>query len=409
MANYFLKNTIFTDYALNKLNNCMILNTLDFNFSKVVISNEFSPLDVHTKHLANEIYDLPIDKVEMTDNNIFTIYSAIDENIYGIKIWQLGLYERVNGEDILFAYGNVDTSKPITDFDLIINLEINLETAQMVKDLPEIEIIKPTPASKEEGFQLGYHFLDVSNILEPIIRANHDTMVAQPLDSSFTKLRNTHDILEITCRTMKYCDLLKIASSLEDSFLYYDTNYLSYTVNNLNRENSYLTYSNGIFISTNDNTLFTTNGGTLLILAKLQKVPGIILNKTDSNNFNFTFEIDNNYDLVFRIYESFENYLQFKVTVDSWNILSLDYFPIIITYDGTETIKMYINGNEVSGTLTNNNFHAPCVVSDMNLSNSISDFSTFNEALSVHDIYFFSEELNAEEIKALGCINNFVV
>ena len=208
---YFIQNTIFTDYALNKINeylyhnielhentlvdktednlefnpetsvNSVVENTetppLPFNFTKVIISDQFSALTTDTKKLANEVYELPVTKVEMTSDSIFTIHSSISADIIDLKIWQLGIYETIDGEDKLFAFGNLDTYKPNTDYELIINLEFNLETLQFYKGKLNLEIREPEHVSIAEGQKVSYTFADVSEYLKFTISRNKEALI----------------------------------------------------------------------------------------------------------------------------------------------------------------------------------------------------------------------------------------
>ena len=98
----FVQNTILTKYALDKLDNYLYnytpvyneageridtpIDLAEFHFTKIVISNDFSKLDILTKKLANEIYRLPIDKIEQ-NGSILTIHSNISEDIKDSTSW----------------------------------------------------------------------------------------------------------------------------------------------------------------------------------------------------------------------------------------------------------------------------------------------------------------------------------
>lgn len=447
---YFIQNTIFTDYALNKINeylyhnielhentlvnktednlefnpetsvNSVIENTeappLPFNFTKVIISDQFSALTTDTKKLANEVYELPVTKVEMTSDSIFTIHSSISADIIDLKIWQLGIYETIDGEDKLFAFGNLDTYKPNTDYELIINLEFNLETLQFYKGKLNLEIREPEHVSIAEGQKVSYTFADVSEYLKFTISRNKEALIGDrdgfyPIQESFNEEKTNKNINKCFMDVWEYNNALnsKFGEYLNDTFMFQDENILDCTISNLHNDGSKLTVVNGEFESNSDTIKFGKNGGTLMLVGKYINDSGIILNKVNktTKEYNFKIEMLGN-ALTITINGGIDSYLKYTLEINNIEKIYKNEMSYIITSDNS-SIYCYINGELQEGIIERHNFVSPVSGEDMIISNSISDSSVYSKLQKTNSIYFFNKYFNTGEVKELSRIHNYLI
>ena len=447
---YFIQNTIFTDYALNKINeylyhnielhentlvnktednlefnpetsvNSVIENTeappLPFNFTKVIISDQFSALTTDTKKLANEVYELPVTKVEMTSDSIFTIHSSISADIIDLKIWQLGIYETIDGEDKLFAFGNLDTYKPNTDYELIINLEFNLETLQFYKGKLNLEIREPEHVSIAEGQKVSYTFADISEYLKFTISRNKEALIGDrdgfyPIQESFNEEKTNKNINKCFMDVWEYNNTLnsKFGEYLNDTFMFQDENILDCTISNLHNDDSKLTVVNGEFESNNDTIKFGKNGGTLMLIGKYINDSSIILNKVNktTKEYNFKIEMLGNI-LTVTINGGIDSYLKYTLEINNIEKMYNNEMSYIITSDNS-SIYCYINGELQEGIIERHNFVSPVSGEDMIISNSISDSSVYSKLQKTNSIYFFNKYFNAGEVKELSRIHNYLI
>ena len=416
----FVQNTILTKYALGRLDNYLYnytpiydeagertdtpIDLAEFHFTKVVISNEFSKLDILTEKLANEIYRLPIDRIEQNEN-ILTIYSNISEDIAGLKLQQVGLYETVDGVDHLFAYGNIDSYKPATDYNLIITLEFNIENIQMYRDKLNIKVIQPEVVPVKDGEKVLYTFVDVTEILQHTIKRNHDEFGSQPIQAGFNKERERRKVEEDVIDMLLYTNSLTIAAP-SNAFHVDDTDLLTYKIRNLSHDDSYLTFDNGKFVSTNDTCNFLSKG-TLMLQGNFTSEPSIILNKTlaDGTAFNFKLETEND-SLVFTLGGE-TGTLTYTIPLVQWGHISSNDYVHTFTFNGVE-IHYYLNSDEIEGELVNNGYSVAKNADDMVLSNSISKTSIYNSRQKINSIWFYDDCLDKERVHELVKVHNYL-
>ena len=416
----FVQNTILTKYALDKLDNYLYnytpvyneageridtpIDLAEFHFTKIVISNDFSKLDILTEKLANEIYRLPIDKIEQ-NGSILTIHSNISEDIAGLKIQQVGLYETVDGVDYLFAYGNIDSYKPATDYNLIINLEFNIENVQMYRDKLNIKVIQPEVIPVKDGEKVLYTFADVTDILQHTIKRNHDEFGSQPIQVGFDKERERRKVEKDVIDMLLYTNSLSI-STPSDAFHLDETDLLTYQIRNLARDDSYLTFDNGKFISTGDTCNFLSKG-SLMLQGSFVSEPSIIINKIlpDGTAFNFKLETENN-SLVLTLGGE-TGTLTYTVPLTQWGHISSNDYVHTFTFDGVE-VHYYLNRDEVIGTLINNGYSVAKNADNMVLSNAVSETSIYNNRQQVDSIWFYADCLDKERVQELVKVHNYL-
>ena len=416
----FVQNTILTKYALNRLDSYLYnyspiydkqggridtpIKLPDFHFTKVVISNDFSKLDELTEKLANEIYVLPIDKIEQ-NGNIFTIYSTISADIFGLKIQQVGVYETIDGVDHLFAFGNIDSYKPPADYHLEINLEFNIENVQLYRDKLNVQIIRPDVVPVDDANKVVYAFADVTEILQHTIKRNHDEFGSQPIQVGFDKEIERRIVEKQVLDMLLYTNSLSIATPT-NAFHLDKTDLLTYKLTNIAKDNSYLTVDNGKFISTNDSCSFLSKG-TLVLQGNFVSQPSIILNKIteDGTKFNFKLETENN-KLIFTL-SGETGTMTYTVPIVQWGNVSSSNYVHSFTFNGNE-IHYYLNRAEIEGELKVDNFTVAKNANDMILTNSISDTSEYNSRQQINSILFYDDCLNRERVFELVKVHNYL-
>lgn len=409
----FVQNTILTKYALDRLDEYLYnytpvyddngertdtpVDLKDFCFTKVVISNDFSKLDILTEKLANEIYRLPIDKIEQ-NGSILTIYSSISEYIAGLKLQQVGLYETIDGVDHLFAYGNIDSYKPATDYNLVINLEFNIENVQMYKDKLDIKVVRPDTIPLDKANKVVYAFADVTDLLQHAIKRNHDEFGNQPIQTSFDKERERVAVEKDVIDLILYTKSLSIATP-SDVFDFDETSKLSYKLRNLVQDESYLAFDNGEFTSVNDTCHFLSTG-TLMLQGNFTRKASVILNKvaTWDNSFNFKVEAQD-YNLVLTLGGK-TGQLKYTVPITQWGQISGNNAAHTFTFDGT-TVHYYLNSEEVEGTLESTNFKVAKNAYGMVLTNSTSTTNEYDSTQQISSIWFYQDCLDKEKIHEL--------
>ena len=418
---YFVQNTILTKHGLNRLDEYMYeyTETRDeagaltsapkelppFNFSEVVISNVVGPLDINTTQLANEIYTVPVESV-VQNGNILTIHCQLTEDITGLSLIQVGVYEAIEGEMHLFAFGNINSYKPETDYDLIINLDLNIENVQMYKDKLNLEVVIPEAVPISAGDKALNAFADVYDILQHTIKRNHDVFGAEPIQIAFDKEEKRH------CVEKEVLDMLQYASSLQiatptDVFHICTSDRLKYNLNNLVRDDSFITIENNIMTSTND-TCYFTNTGTLMLTGNFSGMSGIILNKVnrdDKTQFNFKFEVKDN-TMLFTL-KGKTGSLNFTAPVYNWSHLGTSNFVHTFTL-GPNGVKYYINEEEIPGEMKLFNFTAAESADNMTLTNTLSNTSVYNKLQKVSSIWFYRECLDSERVKELVKAHNYL-
>lgn len=413
MAN-FVQSTILTQHALDRLDECLYAgtllydendnlimdstyNTLPFNLTKIVISNSYSPLVESTEHLANEIYILPIEKVQM-NGNIFTIYGNIPGEIAGLKLQQVGVYETVDNESKLFAFGNIDSYKPNTEYSLVINMEINVENVQMYKDKLDIKIVFPEVVPASTANKIVWTFADIYDYLHHAIVRNREILDEQPVQVGFDKEKYRDDITRVTSDMLLYAQSLTIAKP--SNMFYMDgQDLLTYRVNNLLVDDSYIDIDNKEITSLNDTCSFL-NEGTLILQGNFNSKNGIILNKIseDTTKYNFKLEVEDESFVLTLAGET--GTLEYKVPMSNWARVSTENYVHVFTFDGS-VIKYFLNTKEIEGVLTNDNFTPATEDVNTRLSNVDSDTSEFNSFNTINSIRFYSNCLTEQQAKRL--------
>lgn len=427
MAEVFVQNTILTRYGLTKLNQAWYASIEtrnesgdlipdnfvmpEFNFTKIVVSNITGDLKIDTTNLENVVYELEIENI-VQNGSILSFRCKIGEDIEGLNINQIGLYETVDNVDYLFAYGNVDINKSSTDYTLTLNIDFNIENVQLYKDtinveIPEQEIV---PVSIKEV--INEKLWEMFNILQHPIHSNFLQLMVQPLDNVtesknyavdnlynniFDKERYFNSLYECYDLISEYLSINHIAEP-SDVFMIPTTTNLNYTVNNLAKDNSKLTIENKYITSENDSCNFTNNN-TLFIIGKFTGHDSIILNKID-NEYNFNFKIETVDDTLTITLGDSEHYLKYVIKMINWSLVHTDEYIHAITFDGTR-IKYYLNGDEIVGTQENRNFQNTIINSNMFLSNNVSNTSTFSENQEIQKVIFINRCLTQNEIQII--------
>ena len=414
MTETFVQNTILTKYGLNRLNQPIYANANiyigeelvpnefvapDFNFTKILIGNLTGALDIETTHLENSVYELQINSVKQ-NNSIFTFKCVIDKDIEGLNINQIGLIETINNIDYLFAYGNVDINKSTTSYELTLNIDFNIETLQLYKDSINVKVNPPKVISLADWEEVKEKTWDIYRCLQHPINSNLIQLIQQPINEAFSKEKYLSTLYECYDYVSEYICIRNI-NEPTNTFMFPTIDYLSYSVNNLAKDNSKLLVNNNIFTSENDSCTFT-NKNTLIITGKFTDHNGIILNKIDSNfNFNFKIEVLDG-SLIIQLGE--ENHsLHYIVPINSWGVVNSEECIHTITYDNS-TIKYYMNGYKIEGELININFYNPIYNDDMVLSNNISNTSVFDSGKKIRKIVFFDTCLTDIQVQNVNKI-----
>lgn len=418
MSNY-IQNTIFTEYAIHKINRNITQDYENFNFTKIRLGNKEGILDSTRTSLIDTVYTLPIDSVSL-NNNIFTILSTIPDTIEGFDIREIGLYDTVGGIDNLFVFSEIDTTKPADlTYKLILTLDLDLMIVNLYPVYPEITILDKeyVPLHVEESFEETLNYVNTN--LERIIEDNATEIGYNRAQVFYEKQKDINSNLQNFTNTSKYIKMQNLINdgSISDCFFNCDNNFLYYYIKNLNNYSSYLEVNNGLITSFNDDITFdNANGTTLMIRANLDKLSdGLILGKLDERESKYYFEFRINSPFLEFTLHSGLGYYTAAYDMSTLDVrISSDVFnTFIISFNNnftTPEIKIYYNGTELTLIDTISNFTSLSYFSTLPLVNytySISNNLIHNNDFYIDSVVLFKRLLTSEEILLLNILNNF--
>lgn len=337
----FLDNTIYTNYALNKISRNIAGDFENFNFLTIKIGSGENSLDTSRTDLSTLLYSLKIKDVYY-ENGIITIKCEIPPELAEVPITEIGLFDTVLGIEHLFSYSKVEIVKPS---ELGYELTIVLNLGPKTIDFPGVnifEIKENVYATREsiDNFKEMFIFLDTN--LERAIHANAEKIGHNLIEIAYDKQTQLSNILQESTYANIYYSLYNMyKNNLADLFFINEPNYLSYDIVNFANENSYLDTYLKLFESKNDSITFHDGP---IIIAWSMKIEDLTKNSTIFNKKDSTF-------LYFSI-DTQENQEIYKIEVDSNGVPiyhNAPYNEMIITLYGVTTtysIKYIFNGHK---------------------------------------------------------------
>lgn len=416
----YTDNTIFTEYAIKKINNNLLGNYEDFNFQKIKIGNKSGSFDYTRDSLTNNIYTLNVDSIEI-NNNVFTIYCTIPESIEGFDILEIGIFDTINGIDNLFTLTSVDTLKPSKlSYELVIIIDINLNTLNISNNYPTVEVNDPVRTSISNVSDVRYTLNYITTNLERNILHNSTEVGYNRAQVFYREQQDLEYYMQNLMNCNFYSTLIsRIGSSnITDCFLNtIKENFSFYKIRNLVNYSQYIGVNNGLFNSSSDKITFSTVGGdSLFISANLDELSqGIILCKVleSEGKYFFSFKIEG-VNLIFTLYSNSGYYsISYDISSEEIFIQNNKFNNFIITFNNnfsTPSLKMYINGVEVTvlesivnfTELTSNN-SIPLV----NYTYSSEGVLNYNKDYSIKAIVGFNKVLSEDEIYLLNTLDIF--
>lgn len=294
----FLDNTIYTDYALNKICENLVDNISNFNFVKVKIGSGDNTLSEERTDLSTLLYSLVIQDIQFDQSKgVLTIMCELPPELAEVPITEIGLFDTIMGFDHLFSYSKVNIVKPS---DIGYELTIVLNLGPRTIDFPGInEFIIPEEqyATVEALDNFTDTFIYITTNLERAIRSNAEEVGRNMAEISYQREKNWLNILSNANYANLYYSLYTIFSTkLSDTFFIQEPNYLSYRICNLHDSSSFLDTYNKIWKSNKDNITFHDGPMTLLFMSKFDDLnkESTIFNKKGDVDLYFSFDIKQN-------------------------------------------------------------------------------------------------------------------
>lgn len=371
----FLDNTIYTDYALNKICENLVEDISNFNFIKVKVGSGDNTLYQSRTDLSTLLYSLVIqDVVYDNEQGILTIICELPPELADIPITEIGLYDTVMGFDHLFSYSKVNIVKPS---DIGYELTIVLNLGPKTIDFPGINKFVVPEYEYATAESLGNFtdtFIFITTNLERVIRSNAGEIGRNMAEVAYRRQKEIESSLLDTSYSNLYYSLhTKFIGNISDLFFINQPKYLSYKLCNFCDENSWLETYNKLWISNKDNLTFHKGPITLLLNAKFDdlSVESTVINKKNDIDIYFSVDIKQNYEeymtyhnennetaqqaglfseLVISMYSLSEVY-EVRYVFDMLNAGQYTNQPIpyILTFNGDFTnpeIHFYVNGEE---------------------------------------------------------------
>ena len=370
----FLDNTIYTDYALNKICQNLGGEISNFNFVKVKVGSGDNTLSQDRQDLSVLLYSLVIqDLVYNKEEGIITIICEIPPELADVPITEIGLFDTVLGFDHLFSYSKVDIIKPS---DLGYELTIVLNLGPKTIDFPGVTRFKVeggdyVTISAITDFTDTY--LYVTTNLERVVRSNADMIGKNMAEIAYIReKRDINTLRNVTFANMYYSLFAKYGAQISDMFFIHEPDYLSYDIVNFVNKNSYLSTYDKLWYSNRDYLTLNNGPTSLVFVSKFDDLntPSTVFNKKSETDFYFSVDIKKNIEpllmyekdgvttyqtaefneLVFTIY-GLDDVIEQRYVFDMLNSgkYTNQHVPYIITFNGdlnNPEFHLYVDGIE---------------------------------------------------------------
>lgn len=294
----FLDNTIYTDYALNKICENLVEEISNFNFIKVKVGSGDNTLSEERTDLSTLLYSLIIQDIQFDQTQgVLTIMCELPPELAEVPITEIGLFDTVMGFDHLFSYSKVNIVKPA---DIGYELTIVLNLGPRTIDFPGInEFIIPEDqyATAESLNKFTDMFIYVTTNLERAVRSNAEEVGRNMAEVSYQRGREwLNYLLNSNYANLYYSLLTTFSKDLSDTFFIYEPNFLSYNICNLQDDKSFLETYNKLWKSNKDNITLHNGPMTLMFMAKFEDLnkESTIINKKGDVDLYFSFDIKQN-------------------------------------------------------------------------------------------------------------------
>lgn len=405
----FLKPVIYTDYALQKITEVIYGNSVPFSFTEVRLSSEPGTLATSTTALQNTVYTMEIKNITITENKV-SIQCEIPSTIAGVTIKEVGIFE----SNTLFAYGEISTTKPITDYELTIEMYLNLLTINIQSGYPKLSVTDFEYLTQDTLNGYKEYLQYITDNVEGCIDHNSTIIGYNQSQVFFNKLVNDYVLsYDNFYNTYLYSILMqKIGTYVTDYYSFSSSNYYYYKAINIANNYGFIGIRNNLFNSSNDTWLFnSSNGCSFSLTATLGSLENnTIINKADylKNEMYFEFQIQNS-QLVFTLYSAYGYHSTYFAIPQSYRQIFLN-LPsnFVITYNGSVTnpiMKMYINGELVPTSFIDSNFNSISPYNNIPLKNYriyVEGTPVYNEAQTIYHMAFYNKVLTLPEVQAIN-------
>jgi len=414
----FIKNTIFTDYAIKKINRNVIQDYEDFYFTKVKVSNKLGVFEPSRTSIENDIYTIVIDK-SIFSTGVYTLYCTIPAEVENINIKEIGVYETILEKDYLFSISKISEYKPGNlPYDLIITLDINFSTIDIYPLYPSLSVTSADYASTTDLSMTNLTLTNMTIDLERLVVNNSINIGYNTAQVFYQRQQEIDYMLNnfIACSTFSkissYIGIDNISDYFSDTLV---QDNLFYKIKNLKNSSQTISITNNLLTSEQDNIYFSNpDGSSLFIQANLGNLEeSSILNKISSNvdDILFNFEILKGY-LTFTIYGTEGGYYTLKYDIQSQEITIKDneynnFYIIFNNNFSSPEIKLYINGT----LSTTENYYYDFtelpsygIISLKNYTYDISNNVLYNPNLKIKNIINFNKILTNNEIFVLNSL-----
>lgn len=296
----FLDNTIYTNYALNKICENLVEDISNFNFIKVKVGSGDNTLYEDRIDLSAPLYSLVIQELNYNQNTgVLTIICELPPELAEVPITEIGLFDTVLGTDHLFSYSKVNIVKPA---DIGYELTIVLNLGPRTIDFPgknEFLIPSETYATKDTLYNLSDTLIYVTTNLERAIRSNAGEIgLNLPEVSYMYQSQLNRYIRNINYASIFYSFNTMFGNLLKDMFFIHEPNYITYNICNLANNESFLDTYYKLWSSSKDSITFHQGPVSLLFMAKFSdlNIESTIINKKSNTELYFSIDIKKNYE-----------------------------------------------------------------------------------------------------------------
>ena len=374
----------------------------DIEFSSILVSNANFPLTDSSVPLAGAIYELPLEEVSRTGNNVL-IKATIDRSAY-LNIGNVGLYCYIAGKRYLFSViSGLDIKKgKDIPYDLILHINLDVNIVNTVVR-PEIVIrnSKFTPQShfadikrtilnsvtdierciKGNAEQLGYNTAQVFYREEKYLQEGIRGCESVSRLALLEKLYNLKPLLFYSSlgETMHFYRLFSLASAIK-------SNYLEFLDESFKGRDSIIDLSNNCTIS------LVTNWSDIS--------DKIILSKINLSNSDVYFTLElKNARLSFTYYTEEDSYT-FSYFISPELSESFLGAHILNIVNENSKIKFY-KDTELLGSINIDNTSAINVLNDFYLLNYIDETDINSAVVGFTDLLYFNKAFQLQDIMNL--------
>lgn len=294
----FLDNTIYTNYALNKICENLAEQISNFNFIKVKVGSGDNTLSQDRKDLSVLLYSLVIqDLVYNQEKGIITIICEIPPELADVPITEIGLFDTILGFDHLFSYSKVDIVKPS---DIGYELTIVLNLGPKTIDFPGItrfKIAEEEYATVSSLSNFSDTYLYVTTNLERVVRSNADVIGKNMAEIAYIReKRQANTLRNVMFANLYYSLLTKLEGQITDLFFIHEPDYLSYDIVNFTNKDSFLSTYYSLWQSNKDFLSLNKGATSIIFVSKFDDLgkESTVFNKKNETDFYFSVDIKQN-------------------------------------------------------------------------------------------------------------------